>query len=92
MDKGLLRGSRTATGARIIIMTINITADGMDVVENIMKQSLDKLEPGVRSEIEKEGSDSKMLGKLYEKCVKSTPVCEAVVKITHAILAAWGHV
>lgn len=91
MEKDLLRGSKTVAGARTMIISVNITAGGMDVVENIMKQSLSKLESGVRSEIEKEGDDGKMLGKLYEKCVKSAPVCEAVTKVTHAILAALGH-
>ena len=91
MDKGLLGGRKTATDTRTLIIVVNITAGGMDVVEDIMKQSLDELEPAIRDEIKGEGSDGKMLGKLYEKCVKSAPVCEAVTKVAHAILAALGH-
>ena len=92
VDKRLLNGYKASYSGRTIIPAVNITAWGMDVVEDIMKQSLGKLDPGVRSEIEKEGSDGKMIGKLYERCVRSVPVCEAVVKVAHAALAALGHV
>ena len=91
MDKGLLVGGKIPGNSRTIITAVNITAWGMDVVEDITKRSLDELEPGLRQEVEREGDTHKMLGKLYEKCIKSVPVCESVVKVTHAILTAWGH-
>ena len=92
MDKGLLVGGKIPGNGRTIITAVKITAWGMDVVEDIMKRSLDELEPGLRKEVEGEGDTHKMLGKLYEKCVKSAPVCEALAKVTHAILEALGHV
>jgi len=91
IDKGLLNGHKLSANGRVIIPTVSITAWGMDVVEDIMKQSLDKLEPNLRKEVEREGDTHKMLDRLYEKCVKSAPACADVVKATHAILAALGH-
>ena len=91
MDKGLLVGGKLRGNHRTMITAVNITAWGMDVVEDIVNRSLDELEPGLRQEVEKEGDTHKRLNTLYEKCVKSAPVCEAVAKVAHAILVALGH-
>ena len=92
VGKGLINGkSNYTSGMNVFVTTGDITYLGMEVVEDILKTSLGELEPNIRDEIEKEKSDGKMIGKLYEKCVKSAPVCEAVVKVTHVILFAMSH-
>ena len=89
VGKGLINGKTNYTsGGNVFVTTGDITYRGTEVVEDIMKRSLHELEPAIRDEIKGEESDGKMLDKLYEKCVKSAPVCEVVVKVAHAILTA----
>ena len=92
VDKGLINGKTQylPNGATIVI-TRDITAWGIDAVENIIKKSLNDLKPEIRDEIKKAGSTYKMLDKLYEKCIQNVHMCEAVVKAANAIFVAVGN-
>jgi hypothetical protein len=88
LDKGLINGGKSySDDGQAYATPIDITARGMDVVENILNQSLEKLDQNVSSEIKKESTTNKKLDKLYEKCAKVEPVLEIVVKIAGMIFS-----
>ncbi|MHB8545211.1 MAG: hypothetical protein ACYDAJ_00390 [Nitrosotalea sp.] len=87
VDKGLINGKKTYVSGGIMVSPTDITARGMDVVENILKQSLEKLDQNVISEIKKESSTNKKLDKLFEISSKAEPVLEIVVKIAGMIFS-----
>ena len=87
MDKGLLEGEKIRSRAGMVVFCSGITAWGMDIVEKIMKDSLESIDDSISSEIKKEDSTSKRFDKFYEKCIKVAPIFENVIKIAGPILS-----
>lgn len=87
VDKGLINGEKTYVSGGILVIGSDITARGVDVVENILNQSLENLEQSISLEIKKENTTNKKLDKLYEICTKAEPVLEIVLKIAGVIFS-----
>lgn len=86
IDKRLINGERRyASNGQVFAITSDITAWGMDVVESILNQSVEKLDPTITSEIKNETTTNKKFDKLYEMCVKVEPVFEIVAKVAGLI-------
>lgn len=81
VDKRLINGEKTYVSGGVIVTTSDITAWGMDVVENILNKTLDQLDQKVSSEINKEESTNKKLDKFYEICVNVQPMYDIAVKV-----------
>jgi len=87
-DKGLINGKKVhADNGRVFVFTSDITARGMDIVEMIVNQSIDKLEPPVSVEIKKESSTPKKLEKLNEVSQKYSPIFDVVIKVAGVIFS-----
>lgn len=87
IDKQLINGSKDYVSSGVIVTPADITARGMDVVEKIMKDSLESIDQKYASEIQKESQTDKKLNVFYEKCIKIYPMCETVVKIASIIFS-----
>lgn len=88
LDKQLINGQkRYADDGRVHVIPIDITANGMDIIEKILNQSLTELDQNISSEIKKENTLMEKLDKLSEICTKIQPVFEIVVKIAGMIFS-----
>ena len=87
VDKNLINGRKIYFGKELIVLTSDITAWGMDVVEKIMNTSINELDSSVSTEINQEDSPYKKFEKFCEKCVKSASMCEVVVKVANMIFS-----
>ena len=91
VDKKLINGVKHhSTDGTVSVITYDISYRGIDVIESIMEESLDKLEPSIRNEIKEERGNDKMV-KLYEKIAESASVCDVVMKVAKAAFAALGN-
>ena len=88
IDKQLINGSKQYYNKGIGVTSVDITALGMDIVEEIMDKSLEKIDQTHAAEIQMESQTDKKLDKFYEKCIKIAPMCETVVRIAGAIFSA----
>lgn len=88
IDKRLINGDKRYIGSGPIASPSDITAWGMDVVENIMNKSLNEMNNKVSKEIEKTDSTAGKFSKFYEKCIKVAPMCETAVKAAHLIFSS----
>ncbi|MGI0047863.1 MAG: hypothetical protein ACREBB_11865 [Nitrosotalea sp.] len=87
-DKGLINGEkRYADNGRVVVFSADITARGMDIVEMIVKQSLDRLEPPVIAKINEETTTPKKLEKLNEICKQYSAVFDVVIKVVGMIFS-----
>ena len=85
IDKQLINGSKQYYNKGIGVTSTDITALGMDIVEEIMDKSLEKIDQTHAAEIQMEPQTDKKLDKFYEKCIKIVPMCETVVNIAGTI-------
>ena len=85
VEKNLINGKKRYKDDDVLVITQDITAHGMDVVEKIMDQSLDKLDSSIKLEISKEEFPIKKFDKFYEKCIKSAPMWEVLIKVANGI-------
>jgi len=88
IDKRLINGDKRYTRAGPVVFTSDITAWGMDVVENIMNKSLNEMNNNVSKEIEKTDSTADKFTKFYETCIRVAPMCETAVKAAHLIFSS----
>lgn len=88
VDKDLINGTKTYTSGHIIVGATDITAHGMDVVEQIIDESSAELDPSIGAEISKETSTVQKMSRFYEKCVKIYPMCETAVKIAGSVFSS----
>ncbi|MDE1764433.1 MAG: hypothetical protein KGH88_09375, partial [Thaumarchaeota archaeon] len=72
----------------IIVFPSDITARGMDIVERIVNESVDKLEPQMGAEINKENTTPKRLAKLNEICQKYSGIIDVVIKVAGTIFSS----
>ena len=90
IDKVLLKGQIKYVTGGIIPFASRITASGIDIVEEIVKQSEDKLEADIASQLKKENVTANKVLKFTELCVKTASMCQTAVSVTHDILAGLG--
>lgn len=73
LDKGLISGDKSySASGSVSVIGADITADGMDQVEEIVRGLLDDLKPDIKTEIE-DDNILKILDKLGEKLSKVQP-------------------
>lgn len=88
LDKGLINGEkRYADSGRAVVFTSDITAKGMDIIESIINQSIDKLEPQISAEIKTENTTPKRFEKLNDVCQKNAPILDVVIKVAGIIFS-----
>ncbi|MGH2613265.1 MAG: hypothetical protein ACRDFB_09515 [Rhabdochlamydiaceae bacterium] len=89
LDKGLINGQkRYADDGLVHVLSIDITASGMDIVEKILNQSLTALDQNITSEINKESTIDRKFNKLYKISVKAEPVFNILINATGMILSS----
>lgn len=88
LDKGLINGEkRYADNGRAFVFTSDIAARGMDIVELIVKNSINELEPQISEEIKKEDTTPKRFEKLNDICQKYAPILDVVIKVSGTIFS-----
>ena len=90
IDKGLIHGEIEYTSSGVIPFGTRITAHGMDIVEEIVKRSEDKVDPKISEELKKKSVTSEKVLKFTELCVRAASMCKTAVEVTHDILIGLG--
>ena len=92
LDKNLIEGDKKYTdNGEVFISYVNINAWGMDVVEDIAKRSLEKLDSSVKAELEKEANTQNVLAKLHEKFADTASVWQPFVQVANTVFSSLGH-
>jgi len=90
IDKGLIRGDISYTSSGAIPFTNRITANGIDIVEEIVKQSENSLEDDISEKLKKVSATSEKVLKFTELCVRTASMCQTAVNVAHDILSGLG--
>jgi len=90
IDKGLIEGKIHYTTGGIHTSPTRITAHGIDIVEEIVKQSEKKLETEISEKLKEKNVTAEKVLKFTELCVKAASMCQTAVNITHGILTGLG--
>ena len=85
IKKGPMDGWIHNTGPQMYPILSNITVHGMDVVKEIMDESLAKMDTNEATKIREEADPSAKFAKFCDLCVKVAPFCDTVVKVARML-------
>jgi len=85
IDKDLMLGETYYTSGGIHASGSRITARGIDIVEEIVKQSENKVDPKISDELKKKSVTAEKVLKFTELCVKAASMCQTAVNVAHGI-------
>jgi len=88
IDKRLIHGEVNYFTAGIHPFGSRITAHGMDIVEEIVKRSENKVESKISDELKKKSETAEKVLKFTELCVKVASMCQTAVDVAHGIFTA----